>query len=48
MRFGSTAQVLLKCKLKYYRISECGAGGRMGDRHDAWERMCGRRRAAGG
>ena len=22
MRFGSTAQVLLKCKLKYYRISE--------------------------
>ena len=25
MRFGSTAKVLLKCKLKYYRISECGA-----------------------
>ena len=24
MRFGSTAQVLLKCKLKYYRISEWG------------------------
>ena len=24
MRFGSTAKVLLKCKLKYYRISECG------------------------
>ena len=23
MRFGSTAQVLLKCRLKYYRISEC-------------------------
>ncbi len=23
MRFGSTAEVLLKCKLKYYRISEC-------------------------
>ena len=23
MRFGSTAKVLLKCKLKYYRISEC-------------------------
>ena len=23
MRFGSTANVLLKCKLKYYRISEC-------------------------
>ena len=22
-RFGSTAKVLLKCKLKYYRISEC-------------------------
>ena len=22
MRFGSTAKVLLKCKLKYYRISE--------------------------
>ena len=25
MRFGSTAKVLLKCKLKYYRISECAA-----------------------
>ncbi len=25
MRFGSTAKVLLKCKLKYYRISECVA-----------------------
>ena len=23
MRFGSTAKVLLECKLKYYRISEC-------------------------
>ncbi len=23
MRFGSTARVLLKCKLKYYRFSEC-------------------------
>ena len=23
MRFGSTAKVLPKCKLKYYRISEC-------------------------
>ena len=23
MRFGSTAKVLLKCNLKYYRISEC-------------------------
>ena len=23
MRFGSTAQVLAKCELKYYRISEC-------------------------
>ena len=23
MRFGSTAKVLAKCKLKYYRISEC-------------------------
>ena len=23
MRFGSTVKVLLKCKLKYYRISEC-------------------------
>ena len=23
MRFGSTAKVLLKCKLKYWRISEC-------------------------
>ncbi len=23
MTFGSTAKVLLKCKLKYYRISEC-------------------------
>ena len=23
MSFGSTAKVLLKCKLKYYRISEC-------------------------
>ena len=26
MRFGSTAKVLLKCKLKYYRISECRQG----------------------
>ena len=26
MRFGSTAKVLLKCKLKYYRISECLQG----------------------
>ena len=26
MRFGSTAKVLLKCKLKYYRISECTMG----------------------
>ena len=25
MRFGSTAKVLAKCKLKYYRISECVA-----------------------
>ena len=24
MRFDSTAKVLAKCKLKYYRISECG------------------------
>ena len=24
MRFGSAATVLAKCKLKYYRISECG------------------------
>ena len=23
MRFGSTAKVLARCKLKYYRISEC-------------------------
>ena len=23
MRFGSTAEVLTECKLKYYRISEC-------------------------
>ena len=23
MRFGSTAKVLAKCKLKYYKISEC-------------------------
>ena len=23
MRFGSTAKVLLKCNLEYYRISEC-------------------------
>ena len=23
MRFGSTAKVLAKCKLKYYRISGC-------------------------
>ena len=28
MRFGSTAKVLLKCKLKYYSISEC-TGQRM-------------------
>ena len=27
MRFGSTAKVLLKCKLKYYRISECPLSG---------------------
>ena len=26
MRFGSTAKVLLKCKLEYYRISECVQG----------------------
>ena len=26
MRFGSTAKVLLKCKLKYYKISECEVG----------------------
>ena len=26
MRFGSTAKVLLKCKLKYYRISEWDMG----------------------
>ena len=26
MRFGSTAKVLLKCKLKYYGISECVPG----------------------
>ena len=26
MRYGSTAKVLLKCKLKYYRISECIRG----------------------
>ena len=25
MRFGSTAKVLAKCMLKYYRISECQA-----------------------
>ena len=24
MRFGSTAKILAKCKLKYYRIPECG------------------------
>ena len=24
MRFGSTAKVLANCKLKYYKISECG------------------------
>ena len=23
MRFGSTSKVLAKCKLKYYRVSEC-------------------------
>ena len=33
MRFGSTAKVLLKCKLKYYRISECVVD--MGILHDA-------------
>ena len=26
MKFGSIAKVLLKCKLKYYRISECVQG----------------------
>ena len=26
MRIGSTAKVLAKCKLKYFKISECGAG----------------------
>ena len=25
MRFGSTAELLLKCKLKYYIIAECAA-----------------------
>ena len=29
MRFGSTAKVLLKFKLKYYRISECGRSAAM-------------------
>ena len=28
MRFGSTAKVLAKCKLKYYRISECEASAK--------------------
>ena len=32
MRFGSTAKVLLKCKLKYYRISECREDVREDDR----------------
>ena len=29
MRFGSTAKVLAKCKLKYYRISVCCMQGSM-------------------
>ena len=29
MRFGSTAKVLAKCMLKYYRISERAAQGQM-------------------
>ena len=37
MRFGSTAKVLLKCKLKYYRISECIRREGQGERHmDLW------------
>ena len=31
MSFGSTAKVLLNCKLKYYRISECIKASRMPD-----------------
>ena len=34
MRFGSTAKVLLKCKLKYYRISECNGDGETVGRKD--------------
>ena len=36
MRFGSTAKVLLKCKLKYYRISECV----LSRRSDSPQRCC--------
>ena len=31
MRFGSTAKVLAKCMLKYYRISECRGRRRVGN-----------------
>ena len=36
MRFGSTAKVLLKCKLKYYRISECPAEAFLDIAQPAW------------
>ena len=34
MRFGSTAKVLLRCKLKYYRISEWSSLLRHGTHFD--------------
>ena len=42
MRFGSTARILLKCKLKYYRISECDAAHLPHDSFIEWddEAMC--------
>ena len=38
MRSGSTAKVLLKCKLKYYRISECSLDMKQGPEASlAWD-----------
>ena len=38
MGLGSTAKVLAKCKLKYYRISEClGYAADPGDAGGRWQ-----------
>ena len=44
MRFGSTAKVLAKCKLKYYRISECKRWSGIETHHEG-ERWPGRLQA---